>query len=46
MSRRSLWIGIAWAAVSLSGVLAAAETPALNVRLGLWEITSTTSVGG
>src|SRR5437868_5425364 len=46
MSRRSPWIGIAISTVLLPVVLAAADTPALNVRLGLWETTSTTNVGG
>ncbi len=39
-------IGIALTAAVLPVLLAAADTPALNVRLGLWETTSTTHVGG
>jgi len=46
MSTRSHWIAIALSTAVIPVVLAAADTPALNVRLGLWETTSTTNVGG
>jgi len=45
MKIMSRWIGMVAAAAACSAALLA-QTPALNVKLGLWETTSTTKVGG
>ncbi len=39
------WLGTGLILASLTAV-AFAQAPALNIRMGLWEMTSTTNVGG
>ncbi len=39
------WLGTGLLLVPLTAVVAA-QAPALNVRMGLWEITSTINLGG
>ena len=45
MSTVSRWFGSATATVFLAAVVVALA-PALDIRMGLWEITSTTEIGG
>jgi len=45
MNTRHRWLAAVAASLSLS-VIAIAQTPALDVKMGLWEITSSTSIGG
>ena len=45
MRRAGMWIGSTCLAIAMAAA-AAAQAPALDVRMGLWEITSTTEMGG
>jgi hypothetical protein len=45
MNNISRWFAAAAASLSLSAI-AVAQTPALDVKMGLWEITSTSDIGG
>jgi hypothetical protein len=45
MNTKYRWLAAVAASLSLS-VIAIAQAPALDVKMGLWEISSTTSLGG
>jgi hypothetical protein len=45
MNTISRWAAAAAASLSLSAIVLA-QAPALDVKMGLWEITSTTNIGG